>query len=183
MAAGSCCEKEWSLCLGGVHFHSSCAPGPDLGWRTAWLKHAENLAVQNANTHGWLASTSKLTHCQLDQSTLRWVTCILSVCAAVKVSHMVALDQHTAYLMRQPDTYGLAAHGVCLCTVHNISADLAQKISQPQVHMTDLTLAICAIFCSAMFWPAHFSWLFFRPCAEPWMFCSPKARPLLTQTS
>ena len=45
LAAGSCCQKEWSLCLGGVHFHSSGAPGAHIGWRTAWLKHVENLAV------------------------------------------------------------------------------------------------------------------------------------------
>lgn len=55
--AGVGCEKEWSLCMGGIHLNPGCTPSAHFGRRTAWGKHAQDFTVQNTHTYCWLAGT------------------------------------------------------------------------------------------------------------------------------
>lgn len=131
--AGSGCKKEWSFCMGGVHLYSSSTSGANIGWRATGGKHAENLTVQNANTHSWLASTSKHLPCQ--QHAAR-DSCHIIVCSSCVLA-LVAIDYQTACLLQLLTRltvvsllHACATTALASCIVNNFAAAWARRVNQ-----------------------------------------------------
>ena len=125
MDVGPGCKKEWSVCMGGVHFYSGGTPGTYIGWRATGGKHAENLTVQNANTHGWLASTSK--HSASDHATSLYAVAV-SLLQLLLSPKLCASCVCLATDCGQSATYACALGLLTAYTVHHFTAASARRM-------------------------------------------------------